>query len=218
MQLPVKNIKGEQVGSIEVNDALVAVPMNAAVVHQALVMYQANGRQGTHDAKTRTEVSGGGRKPWRQKGTGRARQGSIRAPQWRHGGVVFGPKPRDYRQDMPARMRHLAMKCMLSELVRQGKLVVLENLSLSEAKTKAMNEVLKALQLEPPALVVTKEPEHNLILACRNIEKVWTLPVDQLNAAELLKRDVVLITADAIKRAEELWAVEKNHRKVEAKA
>jgi large subunit ribosomal protein L4 len=218
MQLPVKNIKGEQVGTIEVNDSLVAVPMNAAVVHQALVMYQANGRQGTHDAKTRTEVSGGGRKPWRQKYTGRARQGSIRAPQWRHGGVAFGPKPRDYRQDMPARMRHLAMKCVLSERVRQGKLVVLENLSLPETKTKAMADVFKALQIKVPVLVITRGPEHNVVLACRNIEKVWTLPVDQLNAAELLRRATVLITADAIKRAEELWAVEKNHRKVEAKA
>ena len=217
MELPVVNVKGEQVGTIEVSDALVNVPFNRAVVHQALVMYEANRRQGTHSTTTRGEVSGGGRKPWPQKYTGRARQGSIRAPQWRHGGVVFGPKPRDYRQDMPRKMRHLAMKCVLSEKVRQGKLIVLDQLTLPEPKTRLMKEVFENLGVEKSALIVTRRPERNVVLACRNLQKKWTLPVDQLNAYELLRRDKVLITAEALKRAEELWAVEKPRKRVSLK-
>ncbi len=146
MELPVKNQQGRTVDTITVNDAVFGVPMNQSLVHQALVMYQGNLRQGTHDTKTRGEVSGGGRKPWAQKHTGRARQGSTRAPQWRHGGIAFGPHPRDYRVDMPKRMRRLAMKCMLSEKARQGQLVCVDALEPAQGKTRAMAATTPAMR------------------------------------------------------------------------
>lgn len=216
MELPIVNIRGESAGTLEVADSLFNQPMNHAVVHQAVVMYQANGRQGTQSAKTRAEVSGGGRKPWRQKYTGRARQGSIRSPQWRHGGIVFAPKPRDYRQQMPRQMRHLALRCALSEKARQGALVLVDQLSFPEARTKAMVEALKALGVKGTTLVVTREPESSVITSSRNLETVRTLPVAQLNAGEILRHRSLVITVDAVKRAQELWAVKKPRGKVEA--
>jgi large subunit ribosomal protein L4 len=205
MELPIVNLKGEPAGALQVSEELFGQPMRAAVVHQAVVAYNANLRHGTQSAKTRAEVAGGGKKPWRQKYTGRARQGSTRSPQWRHGGVVFAPKPRSYRQKLPRQMRQLALRCILSEKVRQGSLVLVDQLAFSESKTKAMAQTLAALGVKGTALVVTREPELSVITSARNLQGVRTLPVSLLNANELLKRHSLVITVDAVKRAEELW-------------
>lgn len=208
MELPVRDINGKVVDTAEVSDALFAVPMNRAVVHQALVMYQLNKRQGTHSTKTRAEASGGGRKPWPQKYTGRARQGSIRAPQWRHGGIAFGPRPRDHRVEMPRRMRHLALKCVLSDMVRRDRLILVDALSLDGPRTKTVIDILGHLGITASTLIVTEEAQQNVVLSARNLKKVWTLPVSLVNAEQLLKRDSVIMTLDAARRAEELWSVE----------
>ena len=200
------------VGTVEVNDNLFGVPMNRALVHQALVMYELNKRQGTHSTKTRAQVSGGGRKPWPQKHTGRARQGSNRSPQWRHGGVVFGPHPRSYRRDMPKRMRHRALQCVLSDKLRQDKLYVVDALPVEAPSTKTMIEVLGNLGIEVSTLIVTEETNYNLVLSAHNLKGVWTLPVSLINAEQLLKRDSLIMTLDAVRRAEELWAEETPRR------
>ncbi len=212
MELQVRNIKGEPVDTVELSDALFDVPMNDALVHQALVMYEMNKRQGTHNTKTRAQVSGGGRKPWAQKYTGRARQGSIRSPQWRHGGVVFGPHPRDYRLDMPKKMRHLALKCVLSSKARQGRLILVDELSLSSPSTKEMKEILNRLGIASSALIVTARPQQEVALSAHNLQKIWTLPVSLINAEQLLKRESVVMTVEAARRAEELWATERPRR------
>ena len=206
MELPVLNPEGQQVGTVEVRAAPVAAPMNYAVVHQATVAYQANRRQGTHATKTRGLVSGGGRKPWGQKYTGRARQGSIRAPQWRHGGVVFGPQPRDYRQELPRRLRHLALRCVLSAKVREGKVTVLERFDVAQPSTKAMARVLANLGVTTSALLVHSGAEPAVVPSARNLPRVRTLPARLLNAWELLHHDRVVITVEALRQAEELWA------------
>ena len=206
MELPVKNTKGQVVDTAQLSDALFAVPMNNGLVHQALVMYQQNKRQGTHGTKTRAEVSGGGRKPWPQKGTGRARQGSIRSPQWRHGGVSFGPKPRDYRVHMPRRMRHRALRCVLSDKVRKDRLILLDGIELKAPSTKAMIEILGNLGVTASTLIVTSGPQENVVRSARNLTKVWTLPVALVNAQQLLNRESVIMTLEAAREAEELWA------------
>ena len=206
MEIPVVSQRGEAAGTVEVDESIFDVPMNHPLVHQLLVSYQANKRQGTHDTKTRGEVSGGGRKPWIQKHTGRARQGSIRSPQWRHGGTVFGPHPRDYRQDMPKRMRRLALKCAISEKVRQGQLICVDSLDSLDGRTKSMVALLGALGISHSVLVVTADADTNVVQAGRNIKQVWTLPVNQLNAHELLRRGTVLITRDALQKGEAQWA------------
>ena len=205
MQVPVKNTKGETVDTLKVSDRLFGSPMNRGMVYQAMVMYLANQRQGTHKTKTRSEVSGGGRKPWRQKYVNKARQGSIRSPQWRHGGIAFGPRPRDYRQDMPKKMRHLALFCMLSDKLREGKLILVDNVTLPAPKTKEMAQVLAALNMNTSVLVVTRKPDNDVIRASGNIKAIRTLPVDLINAGELLAKDNLLMTLGAVKRAEELW-------------
>jgi large subunit ribosomal protein L4 len=215
MELPVRNTKGDVVETAELDEAVFGVAMNAALVHQALVMYRLSARQGTHSTKTRAQVSGGGRKPWAQKYTGRARQGSIRSPQWRHGGIVFGPLPRDHRVAMPRRMRHLALKCVLSEKVRTDKLVLLDSFGITEPDTKAMISILENLNTQSSTLIVTGEPEQGVVLSSRNLQKVWTLPVSLINAHQLLKRDWVIMTLEAARKAEELWAVERPKRRVE---
>ncbi len=212
MELPVKNEKGETVDTIEVDDAVFGVPLNATLVHQALVIYQGNQRQGTHDTKTRAQVSGGGRKPWIQKHTGRARQGSIRSPQWRHGGVVFGPHPRDYRKALPRRMRQLALKCALSEKARQGHLVCLQNLDSLDGKTRSMVSLLDNLGVSGSALVVSQDSQGTVFRAAHNLGQVWTLPVNLLNAHDLLRRETVIMTVAAIRQAEEMWAAPLGHR------
>jgi large subunit ribosomal protein L4 len=213
MELSVKNQGGETVDTIVLDDAVFSIPMNMAVVHQALVIYQANKRQGTRNTKTRGDVSGGGRKPWIQKHTGRARQGSIRSPQWRHGGVVFGPHPRDFRKDLPRRMRRLALKCVLSEKARLGRLVCLESMDTLDGKTQSMVALLDKLGISGSALVVTREPESEVIRAAYNLKNIWTLPVNLLNAHELLRRDTVIMSVAAARWAEHMWAVEPHGRR-----
>ncbi len=207
MEVSVKNSQGDTVETIDLDDAVFAVPMNHALVHQALVIYQGNKRQGTADTKTRAQVSGGGRKPWTQKHTGRARQGSIRSPQWRHGGVVFGPHPRDFRKALPRRMRQLALKCVLSEKARQNQLICIDAMDGINGKTKSMVELLSNLGITGSALVVTKDTVQAVVRAAHNIEKIWTLPVNQLNAQELLSRDKLVITLEAARWAEQDLAV-----------
>ncbi len=210
MELPVINQHGDTVSRLEVDEAVFAVPMNHSLVHQAVITYQANKRQGTHDTKTRAQVSGGGRKPWIQKHTGRARQGSIRAPQWRHGGVVFGPHPRDYRKALPKRMRRLALKCALSEKIRRGGLLCLDNLDGLDGKTRSMAALIQGLGITGSTLVVTKNSELSVTRSGRNLTQIWTLPVNQLNAHELLRRKTVIITADALRSGEAMWAARPN--------
>jgi len=205
MEIPVINSNGDSVGTVSIPDNVFDVAMNRTLVHQALVIYQGNQRQGTHSTKTRAQVSGGGRKPWIQKHTGRARQGSIRSPQWRHGGVSFGPHPRDYRKSLPTRMRRQAVKCVLSEKIRAGNLICINNVDTIDGKTKSMVQLLKNIGISGTALVVTPETNKTLVQASNNIDNIWTLPVGQLNANELLKRKTVLITQDAVEKAGQIW-------------
>ena len=213
MEVPVRNQQGDTVDTVDLDDGVFSVPMNQALVHQVLVAYQSNKRQGTHDTKTRAEVSGGGRKPWIQKHTGRARQGSIRAPHWRHGGVAFGPHPRSYRKGLPRRMRRLALKCVLSDKARQQRLVCLDSVDGVDGKTRSMVGLLSNLGITGSALVVTKSPEDNLVKAAHNLKKVWTTPVNLLNAQQLLEREIVVITLDAVRWAEESLATEPHGRR-----
>ncbi|PKB78460.1 MAG: 50S ribosomal protein L4 [SAR202 cluster bacterium Io17-Chloro-G9] len=203
MEIEVKEQSGETVETIQLDDAVFDVPMNNSLVHQALVAYQLNKRHGTHDTKTRAQVSGGGRKPWIQKHTGRARQGSIRSPQWRHGGVVFGPHPRSYRKTLTRRMRRSALRCVLSQKAREGHLVCLNSLDMVNGKTKSMIDLLANLGVSGSALVVTQGSESQVVQAAHNVKKVWTLPVNQLNAQELLARETLVITLSAVRWAEE---------------
>ncbi|MBI4496390.1 MAG: 50S ribosomal protein L4 [Chloroflexi bacterium] len=204
-EVNVYNMTGAVVGQRRVAEAVFGVPLNTAVVHQAYVRQLANARQGTHSTKTRGEVAGSTRKLFRQKGTGRARQGSIRAPHRRGGGIVFGPKPRDYRQDMPKKMRRLALRAMLSDKLRAGELFVLESLSLPEPKTKQMLGVLSALGLTASTLLVTAGVDRTVILSARNIPWVRTLPANQLNIRDLVNYRNVVMTAAALEAVERLW-------------
>jgi len=213
MQVSVKNQSGDALDSIELNDAVFGVPMNPSLVHQAMVTYQGNKRQGTHDTKTRAQVSGGGRKPWIQKHTGRARQGSTRAPQWRHGGVVFGPHPRSYRAALPKRMKRQALRCVLSDKARQDRLFCLDSTSTIDGKTKSMSQLLENLSVAGSALMVTMGTDRDVVLAASNIKKIWTLPANQLNAQELLARDTVIMTVEAARWVEETLANEPHGRR-----
>ena len=213
MQVSVMNQNGAALDHIELNDAVFNVPMNPSLVHQAMVIYQGNKRQGTHDTKTRAQVSGGGRKPWIQKHTGRARQGSTRAPQWRHGGVVFGPHPRSYRAALPKRMKRQALRCVLSDKVRQDRLFCLDSTSTIDGKTKSMTQLLENLAVGGSALMVTMGTDRNVVLAASNIKKIWTLPVNQLNAQELLARDTVIMTVEAARWVEGTLANEPHGRR-----
>lgn len=203
-RVPVYNLLGEAVGEIELSDNVFAVPMNSALIHQAVVRHLANRRRGTADTKTRAEVSGGGRKPWRQKGTGRARHGSIRSPLWRHGGVVFGPHPRSYAQDMPRKMRRLALKIALSEKLRNGELTVLEDLKLPAPKTKEMVKVLTNLGAQEKAFIVTPEPDEVVYRSARNLPGVLTGGVHALNVYDVLKHDRLILTKEAVAKVEEV--------------
>ena len=194
MQVAVKNQSGETVESIDLNDLVFDVPMNRSLVHQAMVIYQSNRRHGTHDTKTRAEVSGGGRKPWIQKHTGRARQGSTRSPHWRHGGVAFGPHPRSYRKALPKRMKRAALRCVLSEKARNDRIVCLESMDAIDGKTRSMTGLLQRLNVSGSALIVTLGSEAGVIQAASNLKKIYTLPVNQLNAETLLSRDTLIIT------------------------
>ena len=213
MQVTVMNQNGDTLDGIELDDAVFDVPMNPSLVHQAMVIYQGNKRQGTHDTKTRSQVSGGGRKPWIQKHTGRARQGSTRAPQWRHGGVVFGPHPRSYRAALPKRMKRQALRCVLSDKARQERLFCLDSTSSIDGKTKSMTQLLENLSVAGSALMVTMGTDRNVVMAASNIKKIWTLPVNQLNAQELLSRDTVIMTVDAARWVEGTLANEPHGRR-----
>lgn len=205
VQVAVHNILGEVVDHIELKDEVFGVPQNQAVVHQAMVRQLANARQGTASTKTRGQVSGGGRKPYRQKGTGRARRGSSRSPLLRGGGVVFGLHPRSYRQAMPKKMRRLALRCVLSAKVAEGEMVVVDELALNEPKAKEMARILAALGVSSSALIVTAEPDPNVYKSARNLERTKTLPANLLNVADLLSHRILMLTVAAVRRVEEVW-------------
>ena len=201
----VYNMEGNEVGTMELNDAVFGVEVNEHLVHLAVVRQLANNRQGTQKAKTRSEVSGGGRKPWRQKGTGHARQGSIRAPQWTGGGVVFAPVPRDYEVKMNKKERRAALKSALTSKVQENKLVVVDSLALAEAKTKEMQKVLTNLKADK-ALVVTADDDQKVVLSARNIADVQTATVNTINVYDVMKHNTVVVTKDAVASIEEVYA------------
>ena len=199
------NKEGKQVGDIQLNDDVFAVEVNQYAMHQVVVALLANKRQGTQSAKTRSEVRGGGIKPWRQKGTGRARQGSIRAPQWSKGGVVFAPKPRDYRMSVPKSMRVVAMKSALTSKVADGEMIVVEDLDFEAIKTKQVVEMLKAFEAKK-TLIITEDSNEVVYKSARNIEGVQVMPANNINVYDLLKFSKVIITKNAVSKIEEVYA------------
>lgn len=201
----VYNMEGNEVGTMELNDAVFGVEINEHLVHLAVVRQLANKRQGTQKAKTRSEVSGGGRKPWRQKGTGHARQGSTRSPQWTGGGVVFAPVPRDYEIKMNKKERRLALKSALTSRVQENKIIVLDDLKLDEVKTKAMQTVLKNLNVSK-AMVVLADNDQNVVLSARNIPDVITALPNTINVYDVLKYNTVILTKSAVASIEEVYA------------
>ena len=201
----VYNIEGKEVDKLELNDNVFGVEINEHLVHLAVVSQLANGRQGTQSAKTRSEVSGGGRKPWRQKGTGHARQGSTRSPQWTGGGVVFAPKPRDYSMKMNKREKQIAIKSALTSKVQDSKLIVVDEFKLDEIKTSKFAQVLDNLKA-PKALVVTKDKDEKVVLSARNIPTVKTTMTNSINVYDILKYDSLVITKDAVAAIEEVYA------------
>ena len=205
-KVKVLNLAGEKVGEIKLSDAVFGAEVNEAVLHQVVKTYLANQRQGTQSALTRAEVSGGGAKPWRQKGTGRARQGSIRAPQWIHGGVVFAPKPRDYRISLNKKVKKVAMVSALSAKAAAGEIVVVDNFDLDEIKTKTVATALKAIGAADKALVVTNGVNKNLVVSIRNMEKAAASNTDVLNVYEVLNCKTLVMTKDAVAAIEEVYA------------
>ena len=201
----VYNIEGTEVGSIELNDAVFGVEVNEHLVHMAVVNQLANNRQGTQSAKTRSEVSGGGRKPWRQKGTGHARQGSTRAPQWTGGGIVFAPKPRDYSFKMNKKEKRIALLSALSSKVAESKIVVLDEFKLDEIKTKKFVEVMNNLKVEN-ALVVLEGENKNVVLSGRNIPSVKVTATNEINTYDVLKYTTLVVTKAAVEKLEEVYA------------
>ncbi|HEV2128631.1 MAG TPA: 50S ribosomal protein L4 [Thermomicrobiales bacterium] len=207
MQTDILNIQGEKAGSIDLDDTVWGIEPHVSVMHQAVVRQQANARLGTHDTKTRSEVRGGGRKPWRQKGTGRARHGSIRSPQWKGGGVVWGPHPRKYTQRMPRQMRRLAIRSALSAKMQDGRVSVISDLNNVEPKTKAMKTVLTNLPEARSVLVVMHEKIEAIERAAANLDDVKTVVASMLSVRDLLKYDRVLVTQEAVEVIEGLWAL-----------
>ena len=201
----VYNMEGKEVGAIELNDAVFGVEVNEHLVHMAVVAQLANKRQGTQKAKTRSVVSGGGRKPWRQKGTGHARQGSTRAPQWTGGGVVFAPTPRDYTIRLNKKEKRLALKSVLTNCVNENKFIVLDELKFDEIKTKKMQAVLDALNVSK-ALVVLNENDTNVVKSASNIANIQTALTNTINVYDILKYNTVVVTKDAVKTIEEVYA------------
>ncbi len=202
----VYNIEGKEVGSIELNDSVFGVEVNEYVVHEAVVNQLNNQRQGTQSAKTRAEVSGGGKKPWRQKGTGHARQGSTRAPQWTGGGVVFAPKPRDYSNKMNKKERRLALLSALTSKVNDQKIVVLDEFKLDEVKTKKFAEVLSNLKVDKAFVVLEGEDNSNVVLSGRNIPDVKVSAVNEINTYDVVKYDTLVVTKAAVEKLEEVYA------------
>ncbi len=205
-KIDVYNIEGKKVSDVELSESVFGIEPNEAVVHSVLVNYMANQRQGTQSTKTRSEVSGGGRKPWKQKGTGRARQGSIRATQWIKGGIALGPKPRSYKYTVNKKERRLAIKSMLSSKVIENEIIVLDAIPFKEIKTKNMANVLNNLKVEGKTLIVLPEKNENVQKSARNIEGVKTSLVNTINAYDLLKYKKLIVTIDAVKKIEEVYA------------
>ena len=200
------NTSGKQVGEIELNENIFGANVNIEAMHQVVKMYLANQRQGTQSALTRAEVRGGGIKPWRQKGTGRARHGSIRSPQWRHGGTVFAPKPRSYRYTVPKKIKRIAMKSALSSKVNDNNIVVIEELNFDAPKTKQVVSLLENLKVDSKTLIVLADNNENVVKSARNLEGVKTAHVNTLNVYDILNYDKFIITADAVKKVEEVYA------------
>jgi large subunit ribosomal protein L4 len=205
-KVSVFDMTGNQVSDMEISDTVFGIEPNEAVMHAMVVNYLANQRQGTQSTLTRTEVRGGGRKPWRQKGTGHARQGSIRAPQWTHGGVAIGPKPRDYSYSLNKKVRRLAMKSALSSKAQNSELIVLDSLDLNEFKTKNIVNMLNALNVEGKALIVTAEADTKVIKSAANIPGVKTAAVNTLNVYDILNHDKFIVVKDAVGKIEEVYA------------
>jgi len=205
-KVPVLNMSGVEVAQTELSDAIFGITPNEAVMHTMVVNYLANQRQGTQSTLTRTEVRGGGRKPWRQKGTGHARQGSIRAPQWTHGGVALGPKPRSYRFTVNKKVKRLAMKSALSTKLMTENLIVLDAINMQEFKTKTIVEMLKALNVEGKALIVMPEVNKMVVKSANNIEGVKTTLVNTLNVYDILNHDKFIVVKEAVTKIEEVYA------------
>lgn len=203
--VPVKNINGEQVGSIELDDGIFNAEINEHAVHMAVVQYLANQRQGTKSTKTRAEVSGGGKKPWRQKGTGRARQGSSRSPQWTGGGLAFAPKPRDFSIKLNKKLKRIALKSVLTDKVQNEKIIVLDSLNLPEIKTKSIATMCEKLSLGK-ALIVTEAGNRNAVLSARNIPGLKTAGVNTINVYDILKHDTFVVTKEAVELLQEVYA------------
>ena len=205
-QIAVFDMAGKKVTDTELNDEIFGIKPNKAILHAMVVNYLANQRQGTQSTLTRTEVSGGGRKPWRQKGTGHARQGSIRAPQWVHGGIALGPKPRDYGYTLNKKERRLGMKSALSVKVADENMVVVDNIAMDEFKTKTIVEMLKALKVEGKALIVTAEADAKVVKSANNIPGVKTATVNTLCVYDIMNYDKFIVSSEAVKKIEEVYA------------
>ena len=205
-KVDVYNMQGKKVSDVELSEAVFGIEPNENIVHSALVNYLANQRQGTQSTKTRAEVSGGGRKPWRQKGTGRARQGSIRAPQWIKGGIALGPKPRSYSYRINKKEKQLAIKSLLSAKVLDNELTVVDKLEVKDAKTKVMAKALTDLKVEGKALIILAEKNDNVLLSSRNIEGVKTIELNTINVFDLLNCNKLVLPLDTVKKLEEVYA------------
>ena len=205
-KVDVLDLKGKKVSDIELADSVFGIEPNENIVHSVLVNYLANQRQGTQSTKTRAEVSGGGKKPWRQKGTGRARQGSIRAPQWIKGGIALGPKPRSYKYTVNKKERRLAIKSILSSKVLEKELTVVDKLELKEIKTKSMVKALADLKVEGKTLIILPENNQNVFMSARNIEGVKTIVANNINVFDLLKYTNLILPVDTVKKLEEVYA------------
>ena len=205
-KVDVYDIKGKKVSDVELAEAIFGIEPNEAIVHSVLVNYLANQRQGTQSTKTRAEVRGGGRKPWRQKGTGRARQGSMRAPQWVKGGIALGPKPRSYKYTVNKKERRLAIKSLLSSKVLEKELTVVDKLELAEIKTKTMVKALADLKVEGKTLIVLPENNKNVLMSARNIEGVKTITLNNINVFDLLKYNNLVLPLETVKKIEEVYA------------
>ena len=205
-KIDVYDIKGKKVSDVELADSVFGIEPNENIVHSVLVNYLANQRQGTQSTKTRAEVRGGGRKPWRQKGTGRARQGSIRAPQWIKGGIALGPKPRSYTYKVNKKERQLAIKSLLSSKVLENELTVVEKLEMKEAKTKEMVKTLSNLKVEGKTLIIVADKNENVYLSSRNIEGVKAITLNMINVYDLLQYNKLVLPLDTVKKLEEVYA------------
>jgi large subunit ribosomal protein L4 len=205
-KVSVYNVDGNQVGELDLAEGIFGLEPNIHVLHSAVLLQQATLRSGTHDTKGRSEVRGGGRKPWKQKGTGRARQGSIRSPQWKGGGIVFGPTPRSYGFKLPRKVRRLAIKSALSSKAQDNQIIVLDQLSLSKPKTKDITKLLNNLKVVRKALVVTADFDNNVALSARNIPGVKFVAAEGINVLDVMKYDQLIITKDAVAKVEEVFA------------